>query len=161
MGKKKLNPRLAKGGRCYDVREVSELYRVSKGTVRAWLKTGLSVIDDSRPHLIQGAVLKVFVAARRDSSREVSPPGFLRCFSCRAPRRPRPETVEFTPAEEGAGMLRGRCEACGTMMNRRTNPAQIAAVLPGLPVPITRGPERIGVCAQPPSNPHIERPGRS
>jgi hypothetical protein len=160
MGRLNLNPQLAKGGRCYDVREVAELYDVCMGTVRAWLRSGLSPIDSRRPMLVQGATLKAFLASRRASGREVNPPGFLRCFSCHAPRIPRPETVEFRPAEHGAGMLRGQCAACGTMMNRRTNPAQIAAVLPGLTVPIRRDHERIGECKPSPSIHHIERAER-
>ena len=161
MGRKKLNPRLAKGGRCYDVREAAELFGVSMGTVRAWLKAGLSAIDDGRPTLIQGGVLKAFIAARRAAAHEACPPGLIRCFSCRTPRRPIAETVEFRSAIAGAGMLRGRCEACGTMMNRRTNPAQIAAVLPGLVIPVKGRAGRIGECAQPLSKQHIERSGRS
>ncbi len=160
MGRINHNPRRAKGGRCYDVCEVAELHSVSKGTVRAWLKAGLDPIDDHRPMLIQGARLNAFIAARRAKSKQASPPGFIHCFKCRAPRRPRPETVEFRAAEHGAGMLRGRCETCGTTMNRRTNPAQIAAVLPGIAVPITRELERIVRCATPPAIHHIERAER-
>lgn len=160
MGRINLNPRRAKIARCYDVREVAELYGVSPGTVRAWLKTGLEPIDNHRPLLIKGGVLNAFVALRRAKGKQVSPPGFIRCFSCRTPRKPRPETVEFRAARQGAGMLRGQCEVCGTTMNRRTNPAQLGVVLPGLTVPITRDLERIVRCAPPPSIHHIERADR-
>ena len=155
MGRINLNPRRAKSGRCYDVREVAELYSVSKGTVRSWLESGLDPIDDHRPMLIQGTRLNAFIATRRAKAKQASPPGFMRCFRCRGPRKPRPETVEFRAAEQGAGMLRGQCEACGTTMNRRTNPAQIEAVLPGMAVPITQDLERISMCAPPPSIHHI------
>lgn len=149
MGRINLNPRLVKGGRCYDVVEIARLYRVHPHTVRSWRKAGLTPIDDGRPALFQGSVLSAFIAGRRAALKRPCPPGRLYCLRCREPRPPVAETLEFHDAERGAGMLKGHCSVCGTGMNRRARRAQIASLMPGLSVRFPQDHERIGGCAAP------------
>lgn len=149
MGKINLNPRLVKGGRCYDVVELARLYRVHPHTVRNWRKAGLAAIDDGRPVLFQGAVVSAFLSGRRAAVKRPCPPGHLYCLKCREPRPPAPLNIVFCAADRGAGMLRARCSVCGTGMNRRARQAQIAALLPDLAVCFTQDHERIAGCAAP------------
>jgi hypothetical protein len=149
MGRINLNPRLAKGGRCYDVVEIARLYGVHPHTVRSWRKVGLTPIDDGRPVLFQGAVLSAFLSGRRAAIQCACPPGTLYCVKCRTARPPVERTVEYRDAERGAGMLKARCSACGTGMNRRARREQIAAQLPGLTIRFPQDHERIAGCAAP------------
>lgn len=146
MGKINLNPRLVKSGRCYDVVELARLYDVHPHTVRRWRKVGLAAIDDGRPVLFQGAVISAFLSGRRSAMKRPCPPGYLYCLKCREPRPPAPLTIVFCAAVSGAGMLRACCSVCGTTMNRRANPAQIASLLPGYTVIQARDRERIEEC---------------
>ncbi len=149
MGRINLNPRLAKGGRCYDVVEIARLYGVHPHTVRSWRKVGLKPIDDGRPLLFQGSALRAFIAGRRVAFKRTCPPGQLYCFKCREPRPPVTGSPEYRTAPHGAGMLKARCSACGTGMNRRTRRDQIAALLPGMTVRHPQDHDRIGGCAAP------------
>ena len=159
MGRIKFNPRLAKGGRCYDVVETARLYKVHPHTVRAWRKVGLKPIDDRRPLLFRGSVLNAFHANRRAAVECPCPPGQIYCVKCREPRPPLSGTGEYRAAERGAGMLKARCSACGTRMNRRARADQIAALFPDQVVRFTQGPERITGSAAPRLNLDISDDG--
>ena len=158
MGKINLNPRLVKGGRCYDVVELARLYGVHPHTVRGWRKAGLAPIDDGRPVLFQGAVISAFLSGRRAAVKRPCPPGHLYCLKCREPRPPTRSTIVFRAAVAGAGMLRACCSVCGTTMNRRANPAQVADLLPGFKVVQARDRERIEECTVPRVNADDTRP---
>lgn len=149
MGRTNLNPRLAKGGRCYDVVEIARLYGVHPHTVRSWRKAGLAPIDGGRPVLFQGSVLNAFLTSRRVAIKRPCPPGRLYCFKCREPQPPVADSVEYRAAERGAGMLKARCSVCGTGMNRRARRDQIALLLPDVTVRFPQGYERIAGCAAP------------
>jgi len=152
MGRINLNPRLAKGGRCYDVVEVARLFGVHPHTVRGWRKAGLQPIDHGRPVLFQGSVLSAFLASRRAAIKRPCPPGALYCLKCREPRPPDPTTVEFRKAAHGAGMLTACCGACGTRMNRRARQDQLAALLPGVTVRFPQDQGSIAGCDGSPVN---------
>jgi len=50
----------------------------------------------------------------------------------------------FVERDSGAGNLQALCDACGTLMCRRTRPTDISRILPGVVVQVTRPRERIG-----------------
>ena len=84
MARTRLNPQLAKLNRNYSVEEVARLYGLNRMTVRRWHKDhGLEAIDDRRPILFTGPVLRAFVAKRRAAAKRPTPPGKLHCFRCR------------------------------------------------------------------------------
>lgn len=149
MGRINLNPRLAKGGRCYDVVEIARLYGVHPHAVRSWQKAGLKPIDDARPALFQGSVLSAFLSGRRAANKRPCPPGQLYCVKCREPRPPVAGTLEYRNADRGAGMLKARCSVCGTGMNRRARGEQVALLLPGMTVRFPQDHEHIAECASP------------
>lgn len=152
MGRINLNPRLAKGGRSYDIIEIARLYGIHPHTVRSWRKAGLKAIDDGRPSLYQGGAVSAFLAGRRAKAKRPCPPGSLYCLKCREPRPIVAGSAEYREAEHGAGMLKAHCSVCRTGMNRRANRAQVAALLPGEGVRTTRDAERIAGCAEPRPN---------
>lgn len=112
------NPNLAKTHRCYRVDEVADLYRCHKNTVRRWLSNGLDTVDDSRPLLIQGGVLKSFLKGARASRKRACGIGELYCMRCKSPRKPLGNRVVWIPQSESKGRLKGCCEMCGSTINR-------------------------------------------
>jgi hypothetical protein len=121
------------------VEEAARLLGKHPQTVREWTKAGLPTVDERRPILIRGCDLRAFLEARSASRRSPCPPGTLYCFRCRQPRPPAFGEADFKPRDRGAGNLSALCEACGGVMNRRTNLDRIAEILPGLRVRVLAG----------------------
>lgn len=126
----RLNPRLAKLHRSYTVEEVARLYHTHRNTVRNWIKSGLTPIDEHRPLMIQGAILRAFLYGRRDAAKRPCAPGTLYCCRCRIPRAPAKGSVTFAPQAGRAGVLRANCELCGTRMFRRARQADLGEIMP-------------------------------
>jgi len=151
VARTRLNPQLAKLNRNYSVEEVARLYGLNRMTVRRWHKDlGLEAIDDRRPTLFTGPVLRAFVAKRRAAAKRPTPPGKLHCFGCRDARSPALGMADFTPSNGGAaGNLRALCETCGAVMNRRARWAAVPAILPGIEVRIVQREGRIAEPSHP------------
>jgi hypothetical protein len=150
LSRTRFNPRLVKLHRSYTVEEVARLYGIHRNTVRAWMKGGgPETIDDGRPALIQGKVLRAFLAARRAAGKHPCPPGTLYCMRCRQPRRPALGMADFTPKGDGAGNLCAICEVCGATMYRRARWSAVSLVLPEIEVRVAQRPQRIAECSDP------------
>jgi len=153
MGARHPNPRLAKLHRNYSVDEIARLFRLHKNTVRAWLKQGLTTIDDDRrPKLMLGWELSRFLYARRQKGKQACGPGRIYCIACRAPKVPAGKMAECIPTGPRAGNLRGICPDCDRLIYRRINPTKIDAVRGELEITFTRPPSRIGEGAAPSVN---------
>ncbi len=151
MARTRLNPRLAKQLRTYDVEDVASLYGIHRNTVRRWIvDQGLPTIDGRRPLLIHGSALRRFLENRRAAARRPTSPGLIYCLKCREPRPPAAGMADFIPGEGGkAGDLRALCATCGTLMHRRTRFEAVAAVLPGIEVRVAKAAPRIAGTASP------------
>ena len=125
MGKRYPNPRLVKIHRSYTVEEVARLLGKHKNTVRRWLKTGLSTIDDKRQMMIFGPDLKAFLQARREKNKQSCKPGQLYCVRCRAPKFPWGDMADYEPVTEKFGNLTAICPDCELNINRRVSLARI------------------------------------
>jgi hypothetical protein len=111
--------------------------------VRSWLKAGLKAIDDHRPLMIQGQVLRAFLHARREDAKRPCAPGTLYCFKCRVPRAPADGSATFSAQVARAGVLRAICVVCGTRMFRRARQTDLKAIMPLFPVLIGQGERHI------------------
>lgn len=134
MARTRFNPKKVKIHFSYTVEEIARILAVRKNTVRAWLKAGLRAIDDRRPALVQGKVLRAFLESKRTVNRRACQPGTLYCVKCRAPQRPALGMIDFVPRTSSSGNLRALCEACGTLMHRAANWTLMSALMPNLEV---------------------------
>ncbi len=83
-----VSARRVKIHRQYTYDSAADALGVTRQTVRAWRKDGLTVLDDKKPHLILGHELKRFIASRTPRKfRKMAVDEFL-CMSCGAARRP-------------------------------------------------------------------------
>lgn len=119
-----LDPRRAKVHYSYTIAEAAKLFGVHRNTVRAWIKAGLETVKAGRVLLILGDALRAFLEKRRRSRRCKTPPGWLYCFRCRAPRQPALGMVELIQARAGSANVRAFCE-CGALMHRRVSLARL------------------------------------
>lgn len=127
MGRHRPDRRRVKIHHCYTVDQVARLLNFSKGTVRRWLKTGLSAVDSQRPTLIRGQNLHDFLAARA-KPKHPCPPGHCYCVKCKAAREPGGGMAEFVVLSPTSGNLRAICPTCGTWMHRRTSATQLLQI---------------------------------
>lgn len=138
MSSRRANPNVIKMHRCYTVGELADRLGVHRNTVRNWQKGGLAPIDDCRPLLFQGAVIRDFLKRQNASRKVPCGPGKFFCLRCREPRSPAGEMVDFLPITERSGNLRAICESCGTLLHRRVSLSALAATMPGIDVRLHR-----------------------
>jgi len=122
---KSLNPNHAKIHRNYTVEEVAELYGVHKNTVRAWVKSGLSVCDDRFPMLILGSVLREFIRDKKTKNKQKCQPWEFYCVRCRRPQSAAGGMAEYEAQTPDKGRLIALCPSCEGLMNKYTSLAQL------------------------------------
>lgn len=133
------NPYKVKLHFSYATSELAACLGVHKNTVRNWRREGLKPVDDCRPELFQGAVVRDFLLKRNARRKQPCSPGTLYCLRCRQPRQPARDMVEYLPIKATSGNLRATCSDCGTAMHRRIRKADIARLMPGCTVQNRRG----------------------
>ena len=121
MKKRRPNYRRVKIHRNYTIEDIARLFGIHKNTVRHWIKEGLETINDKRPILILGPVLKEFLQTRRLKNKQTCKPDELYCVRCRAPRSPAGHMADYTPITEKFGNLVAICPDCNSIMNRHVS----------------------------------------
>jgi hypothetical protein len=136
MSRKRIIPRLLKLHRSYTVEETASKLGVHKNSVRSWIKSGLPIIDNTRPVLMLGSEMRAWLEKRRKEAKRPCLPGTLYCFKCRTPKPPALGMIEYRPINASTGNLSALCADCDTMMHRRTRRDTISAIMPNLDVQI-------------------------
>lgn len=155
----RINPRLPKIHRTYNVEEAARLLGVHKNTVRTWLRSGLWPIDGKRPTLIVGAELRRFLTAQRAARKRPTPNGMIYCLGCRQPREPAGQMVDYAARTATSGDLMGICPVCEKMLYRRIKFARLDVVRGQIEVTITQAHLRITDYATPSVNHDSDTPG--
>jgi hypothetical protein len=127
MSGRRYNPRLVKIHYSYTIGESASLLGVHKNTMTQWRRQGLKSIDDRRPILFHGGVLRTFLGRRRKDRKQKCADGELFCLRCRKPKHPANNDVALSRFPSGGGILRGHCPDCHGLMCRRISEAQISA----------------------------------
>lgn len=147
--KRLFNPRLVKCHRNYTVGELAHLYDVHDNTVRLWIKAGLPVYAEKKPHLIMGADVVIFHQARRAKNKHPCKPGEIYCMRCRAPKSPAGGLAEYQPKTRTGGVIAGICPACDGMMYRIVSVAKLGLSKGRLDLSLPPAHSRIGDTTQP------------
>ncbi|MEM7720205.1 MAG: helix-turn-helix domain-containing protein [Pseudomonadota bacterium] len=103
--------------RCYTLAEAGDVTGVSTRTISTWIKKGLPVMKDQRPHLIRGDDLKAFIRDRRRARKTKIALDQFYCLSCRDARDAAGGFAEHR-IDGDRVMLRAICVACGNVMNK-------------------------------------------
>jgi len=112
---------------CYTVEEAARCLSIARGTVRRWLKQGLTAIDGGKPALIRGSDLRAYLNAKA-RPKQSCPPGQCYCVKCKAPKEPAGAMAEYVVMTRTNGNLRAICPTCGTLMHRRTSVSQLETI---------------------------------
>jgi len=138
MAKRQQNYCLVKIHRSYTVEEVARVLSVHRNTVLNWIKSGLSTIDDKRPFLIQGLVLRQFLQDRRKKNKQKCKPGELYCVRCRQPKLPAGDMLEYGRVSDTIGQLKAICPDCDAIMNQRVGIARMNQIREKKGVTVTK-----------------------
>lgn len=141
--KRQPNPRLVKIHRTYKVDEAASVCHVHKGTIRAWIKNGLATIDNLRPTLIQGQVLREYLEVKRQKAKTKLQPGEFYCVKCRVARCPLENYADVEALNNQVGNLSGICPDCDSIMNRRVSFRNLTQVIGNLEVTLPEALERL------------------
>lgn len=153
---RRLKWRAIRTHRNYTVDEAARELGIHKGTMRRWLKTGLPALTDQRPILILGSELVAFLKARR-APKQTCRLDECFCFSCRVPRRPAFNVMEYIPLTATGGNLRALCEICASVMHKRISEARLVDLRTLVEVTITQASEHINERSHPSANVHSKR----
>lgn len=116
---RRYDTRRIKSKRSYTVKSIAQLLGVDVNTVRRWInKDGLPKLDDKRPVVISGAVLKRWLDERQAAQKQPCGPGEMYCPRCRAPKRLLPGCFYIEPSNTLKLIAKGRCADCNTKMTR-------------------------------------------
>jgi hypothetical protein len=149
VGTRHPNPNLVKIHLTYSADEIGRRLKVSKGTVRRWLKTGLESVGGRGMTIVRGGVLREFLRRRRESAKRPCGPGFLYCLRCRTPKEPANGKADLlindrsAPDVKRTGNLRGICPDCSTLMYRRVSLDRLGSVRGNLEIALPEALSRL------------------
>lgn len=117
MGKR-VNPRKIKIHQTYQIDQAAQALGVSIPTIRDWIKKGLPVMRTHTPFLIIGADLREYIKTAQRKAK--APLGFNQfyCMSCRKPRTPMGDMLDYIQTSSKRGRLVGLCSVCEGTLNR-------------------------------------------
>lgn len=114
MKRRKYNTRRISLKISYSVQEIAELFGIHKNAALNWIKTGLKIIDQKKPYLINGADLVDFLNIRQKKRKHKCKPDEFYCFKCRLPRKSSPGSVLITPRNIHRLKITAKCSVCLT-----------------------------------------------
>lgn len=130
--------RRIKTHRSYTVEEAARTLGVTRGTVRRWVKNGLSALTDRKPMLILGGDLKAYLRNRQPPPQKLDLDQFL-CMSCKVPRRLAFGDFDILNANDKTINVEGLCKECATHMCKRVSRKRFAEFEALVRVPANRG----------------------
>jgi hypothetical protein len=123
---KRQNPNKAKLHRSYTVEEAANLFAVHKNTIRAWIKTGLPVMDDQRPLLILGKELRHFITLQNLTNKRKTKINEIYCLACKTPKIPALGFADYMPDTPTRGRLTALCPTCNNIINKFIKESDLA-----------------------------------
>ena len=101
----------------YEIPQAAQTLNCSVSTIRNWIKSGLPVIADQKPHLVDGHDLRAFARRKSEAQKWVRPDtntpwNYFACFRCKAYRKPILLMVDYIQSGPGKGRLTSICEVC-------------------------------------------------
>lgn len=110
--------RLIKTKRSYTVKAIAALYDVDRNTVRGWVRNGMAPIDDAKPIVIYGSVLKAYLNKRQVDRKKPCGDGEMFCPKCRAARSLLLGSFHFEATNTLRLIAKAKCHDCRTQMTR-------------------------------------------
>lgn len=129
--------------RPYTVADLASALRKHRGTVERWIRAGLPATTDKKPHMVHGADVIAFHAARK-AVKQKCRLSECYCFSCRQPREPAGGVADLHVGSGRTGNLHALCCECLGPMHKRVSLTKLDELRAALDVAIRQAPARIG-----------------
>lgn len=127
----------------YTIAEIAFALRKCRGTVERWIKAGLPVMAEKKPHLVHGADVIAFHVARK-AVKQKCRLSECYCFHCRKPREPAGGMADIQVGSGSTGNLHALCCECLGPMHKRVSLTKLDDLRSVLDVAIRQAPARIG-----------------
>ena len=153
---KTFSPHRIKTHLIYTPLEAAEALGAHRQTIIRWIKTaGLEAETSSKPWLICGADLNVFLGARQTQRKQRLAPQHLYCLGCKAPREPAGRMAEYRQETDATGMLVALCPECFNVMNKIIPRSLLDTIRARVEVTVQQACPRLMSPSEPRSEVHI------
>ena len=132
--KKRYSHRKIRSNRVYYIHEIAELFGITKGTVRKWVKQGLKFVDRGKyGFLIRGEDLIHFLKEQQSRRRVKLFENEFYCSKCRRGRTSKGGKVTLLNSgrrvakSANSVQIKGICSHCGTTIRKFSSTQQIKA----------------------------------
>ena len=125
ISKRTYNTRRIKRNYPYYLQEIAELFDIHKNSVRNWVKSGLPLVDQIRPHMVHGSALIAFLNERQSKRKHRCLTHEFFCFKCRQPRPLWERLADITITSATRLQLSGICNTCNTQVFKAGSVAKI------------------------------------
>lgn len=125
---RRFKTRRIKSDKAYRIGELADAAEVSSATVRAWLRSGMGQMDDTRPTMIMGFQALAYLNERKRAAKRPMEPWELYCLRCKAPRRPLGGMTDYVATSAAGGRLKGLCGVCECPCNRNISAKELPAL---------------------------------
>lgn len=122
------DPRKAKSNRSYTLKQIAALYDVNIATVRSWIRNGLKLLDDQRPYMVHGPVLRKYLEEKQAARKWPKAADTLPCFTCSGPRKIKNGSFKIIKFNTDKIRVQGDCVDCGKTIGRGDISKNISAL---------------------------------
>ena len=157
MANRRHTTRHVKRRRLYDVRSAAKVLGATPGTIRHWLRNGLTALPGIKPTAFRGVDIIDFFERREATRKHASGPGRIYCLKCREPKAPAGGMVDYRPTSPKRGTLIGICPDCHRLMYRACSPMKLEAAARGLTVSIQNAESSLIETPEPILNPTLSK----
>ena len=112
MGKKLYPLNKIKYWLCNDIDDLCRLCKVHPKTVLSWQEKGLKPIDNKKPALFYGYVVKEFLGKMNESNKCKTTFEQMFCFVCKEGRDPLKKQIQITPNNRKFLDVKAICQSC-------------------------------------------------
>ena len=110
--KRKPDLRNIRTSHVYTLPEIAKCLDRELSTIQRWVKTGLPIIQGSKPPLVDGAELKAWLVEKWRSRKKPCGDGELYCCRCGNPQKPLEGSVTLAPRTDKTITINGKCGQC-------------------------------------------------
>ena len=122
----------------------SQALRCHRQTVIRWVKhEGLPADTGSKPWMIAGIDLKVFLGCRQIKRRCKLALHYCYCFGCKGPREPDGKIADYTHLTPATGRLTALCPDCGCLMHKIVKRSDLEAIRAKIEVTVQKAHPRL------------------
>lgn len=125
---RKYDPTRARKHWVYSRDDLKDIYRVSDGTIRNWMRAGLEPVDNMRPKLFAGYKVRQFITGMRWPDGRTPQDGRIYCPVCQGFKPVITGTIKTSVADTKCLSVTGVCTDCHNMLQADIAPDEVPEI---------------------------------